>query len=118
MKQRGGRRDGAGRPKGSRAKATVARELAANNAIDETLSRLTQDEIKRLLPLEILVLAMHLQLQAGNLMGAVAVAEKAAPYLHAKLSSNVPPQVLPEDLLPDPISEPDADQPRPEHPIY
>jgi hypothetical protein len=115
MKQRGGRRDGAGRPKGSRAKATVARELAANNAIDETLSRLTQDEIKRLLPLEIMILAMHLQLQAGNLMGAVAVAEKCAPYLHAKLSSNIPPPVLPEDLEPDPPAV--GDEPGPENPV-
>lgn len=115
MKQRGGRRDGAGRPKGSRAKATVARELAANNAIDETLSRLTKEEIKRLLPLEIMILAMHVQLQTGNMMAAVSIAEKAAPYLHAKLSSNVPPPTLPEDLVPDPITE--GDEEGPEFPI-
>jgi hypothetical protein len=112
----GGPRPGSGRPKGAKNRSTIARELAASNAIDETLARLTQDEIKRLLPLEIMVLAMHLQLQTGNLMAAVSIADRAAPYIHAKLSSNVPPQVLPEDLEPDPIPEPDS--PGPENPIY
>jgi hypothetical protein len=93
----GGRRIGAGRPKNAKNKSTLAIELAANNAIDQTLARLTQEEIKRLLPLEIMILAMHLQLQTVNLMAAVSIAEKASPYLHAKLSANIPPPVLPDD---------------------
>jgi hypothetical protein len=111
----GGRRENAGRPKGAKNKATRARELAANNAIDETLAKLTQEEIQRFTPLEIMIMAMHLLLQSGNLLGAVGVAEKAAPYVHSKLSSLVPAPVLPEDLEPDPI--PEGDEPGPEHPI-
>jgi hypothetical protein len=67
-------------------------------------------------PLEIMIMAMHLLLQTGNPLGAVGVAEKAAPYVHSKLSSNVPAPLLPEDLEPDPPAE--ADEEGPLNPIW
>jgi hypothetical protein len=108
---RGGARANSGRPKGSRNKALVAREIATKNAIDATLARLTEEEIQRLTPLEIMVLAMHLLLQSGNLMNAVSVAALAAPFMHPKLSSIVHEQPLPADLQSDPKPEPDEDVP-------
>jgi hypothetical protein len=107
----GGPGRGGGRRKGSRNKSLIARELATKNAIDDTLSRLTEEEIQRLTPLEIMVLAMHLLLSQGNLMGAVSVAKEAAPYVHPKVASMAPNEVLPEDLRPQPEAigdDPDA----------
>jgi hypothetical protein len=107
----GGPGRGQGRPKGSRNKTLVAREIATKTAIDDTLARLTQEEIERLSPLEIMILAMHLLLTSGNLMGAVSVAKEAAPYVHAKVASQVYDVPLPADLLPDPTPQPDSDVP-------
>jgi hypothetical protein len=106
---RGGAREGGGRPKGSRNKALVAREIATKNAIDDTLARLTEEEIQRLTPLEIMILAMHLMLQSHNLMGAVSVAKEAAPYVHPKVASVVHDVPLPEDLRAQPEPTPDDD---------
>lgn len=103
----GGPGRGGGRRKGSRNKALVAREIATKTAIDDTLARLTKEEIERLTPLEIMILAMHLLLTEGNLMGAVSVAKEAAPYVHGKVASVVLEQPLPEDMLPDPVAMPD-----------
>ena len=114
-KPRGGTRPGAGRPPGRKNKRTLEREYAAKNAIDETLARLTGEEIERLKPLDIMILAMHLMLKSGNLMGAASVAEKAAPYIHAKIASWMPDTPLPEDLVGDP--KPQPDEPGPENPI-
>jgi hypothetical protein len=110
-KKHGGARANSGRPKGARGKALVARELATKGAIDDTLARLTKDEIERLSPLEIMILAMHLLLTQGNLMGAVSVAKEAAPYVHAKVASQVFDLPLPADLQADPKPEPDEPTP-------
>jgi hypothetical protein len=53
-KRRGGVRPGAGRPPGRKNRATIAREATQRNVIDETLSRLTGEEIERLTPLEVM----------------------------------------------------------------
>jgi hypothetical protein len=114
-RQRGGARPGAGRPAGHRNKKTVEREIALKGALDDTVARLTKEEIERFSPLEVLLLVMRLQLQAGNLSGALAAADRASPYVHARLSSNIPPPVLPEDLEPDPPAV--GDEPGPENPV-
>lgn len=108
----GGRRPNAGRKPGARNKATIAREIAVSNAIEETLARLTQDEIQRLTPLEVMTLGMHLLLKAGNLMGAIATAEKLAPFVHPRVSAMEPMTALPADLQPDPPAV--GDEPGPD----
>jgi hypothetical protein len=112
----GGRRPGAGRPPNAKNKATILRELQANKAIDKVLAKLQPGQADRLTPIEVMSLAMSALLTSGDLMGAVAVADKLAPYLHSKMSANLPDQLLPDDLLPD--EPPNADEPGPEHPIY
>jgi hypothetical protein len=111
----GGARPGAGRPKGHKNKKTLQRELMANQAIDDVLAKLSPDDIEKLLPLDVMILAMSTMLKAGNLLAAAAVAEKAAPYCHSKLASAEILRPLPEDLEPDPIPTPD--QPGPENPL-
>lgn len=110
-RQRGGSRPGAGRPAGRRNKKTVEKEIALKGAVDDTVARLTKDEIEKFSPLEVLLLVMRLQLQAGNLSGALAAADRAAPFVHARLSSNIPPLVTPEDLAADPAPTPDEEAP-------
>ena len=107
----GGARPGAGRPAGSPNRATIARELAASTAIDLVLSQLAPGQAEKLTPIEVMSLAMSALLSSGNLMGAVAVAEKLAPYVHAKVATMVPATVTAIDLLPDPPPEPDEPGP-------
>jgi len=72
-KKNGGARPGAGRPKGARTKRTL--ELA------EAL--MAQGEI----PLEVMLILMRACFKEGKYGDAVAIAEKAAPYMHPKLAA-------------------------------
>ena len=107
----GGVRKNSGRPPGSPNKATIRRELAASTAIDLVLSQLAPGQAEKLTPIEVMSLAMSALLTSGNLMGAVAVAEKLAPYVHAKVATMVPATVTALDLLPDPPPTPDEPGP-------
>lgn len=72
----GGKRNGAGRKKGSTAQRTAqANELAAVAAGDGAM------------PLEIMLTEMRTCWKEGKRDRAVQIAEKAAPYLHSRLSS-------------------------------
>ena len=73
---RGGRREGSGRKKGSITKATVYRQ--------EMLARAAAEGIS---PLEVMMTAMRDAWEAGDKERAVQVAEKAAPYIHARLAA-------------------------------
>lgn len=73
---RGGKRPGAGRKKGSVTKATVYRQEMLAKAAAEGIS-----------PLEVMMSAMREAWEAGDKDKAVQVAEKAAPYIHAKLAA-------------------------------
>lgn len=73
---RGGARPGAGRKKGSVTKATVYRQEMLAKAAAEGIS-----------PLEVMMTAMREAWEAGDKEKAVQVAEKAAPYIHAKLAA-------------------------------
>lgn len=73
---RGGKRPGAGRKKGSVTKATVYRQEMLAKAAAEGIS-----------PLEVMMTAMREAWEAGDKEKAVQVAEKAAPYIHAKLAA-------------------------------
>jgi hypothetical protein len=69
----GGKRPGAGRPKGSATKKTRA---IANAAAAEGIT-----------PLEVMLEAMRAHHEAGRLDEAAAVAKDAAPYIHPRLAS-------------------------------
>jgi hypothetical protein len=112
----GGARANAGRPKFAKNKKTIAAEMAQRNVIDELLQRLTEEEIQKLSPMQIMEIGMHLLLRSGNLTGAIATAEKLAPYVHPKIASAMPFTTLPEDMMPD--VPPTPDEPGPENPIY
>ena len=73
---RGGARPGAGRKKGSVSKATVYRQEMLAKAAAEGIS-----------PLEVMMTAMREAWEKGDKEKAVQVAEKAAPYIHAKLAA-------------------------------
>lgn len=72
--KRGGRREGAGRPKGAR---TVRTSKVAEKAIASG----------KITPLEVILKAMHQSFDAEEWAAAAAFAKDAAPYMHAKLAS-------------------------------
>lgn len=73
---KGGKRAGAGRPKGSQNKATYQRLEVALQALAEGKT-----------PLEVMLEAMRTAYDAGGAIAAMPYAKEAAPYLHPKLSS-------------------------------
>ena len=74
---KGGRREGAGRPRGSRGRRT--REAVAKaEALGPT-------------PLEVLLELMHVARAEGERAEAVECAKAAAPYVHPKLAPTSPP---------------------------
>jgi hypothetical protein len=75
MPGRGGRREGAGRPRGAK---TVRRTAAI---------RERERRSKEILPLEVMLEAMRDAHKGGNYAAAAAYAKDAAPYMHAKLAS-------------------------------
>lgn len=84
----GGKRRGSGRKKGAAAEKTRA---IADAVI-----------LKGDTPLEIMLEAMKAHRDAGRLKEAVAVAEKAAPYIHPRLTSvevTPPPKAQPTKLM-------------------
>lgn len=72
--KRGGKRIGAGRPKGAR---TVRTSKVADNAIASG----------KITPLEVMLKAMHVHYNKKEYDAAAALAKDAAPYMHAKLAS-------------------------------
>ena len=81
---KGGRREGAGRPRGSRARRT--RETVAKaEALGPT-------------PLEVLLESMHAARAEGERAEAVECAKAAAPYVHSKLAPTLPPAPVHEGL--------------------
>jgi hypothetical protein len=73
---RGGKRPGAGRPKGSKGKKTLARGDVARKALAQGVT-----------PLDVLLEAMRDAYEVGGAMAAAVYAKEAAPYVHPKLSS-------------------------------
>jgi hypothetical protein len=107
----GGSRNGAGRPRGSRNKTTIARESALKDAWTESYKNMTAEQISNLQPLDVMLIAMRLEFAAGDTKQAAIIAERAAIYCHAKRSAEATLMPLPEDLLPDPPSQ--GDEPGP-----
>lgn len=93
-------RPGAGRPKGRRDNATIAKEKATQEAIASVTKDLTPEDIERLTPLAVILLAMRAEATAGDWKSAAAIAEKAMPYLHAKKAAELPERMMPAELMP------------------
>lgn len=74
--KRGGRRPGAGRPKGSLGKATMLRNAMALGSPGATIE-----------PLALMLEAMRDAYANGDMKTAFAYAEKCAPFCHARLQS-------------------------------
>ena len=47
---------------------------------------LSPSEVASMTPLDVMLFAMRLQAECGQLRTAAAIAEKAAPYLHARMA--------------------------------
>lgn len=77
---RGGKRQGAGRKKGSKSAETVARETRAKEVAAKALA-------EGVTPLDVMLGAMREAYEQGGYLVAAAYAKEAAPYVHPKLSS-------------------------------
>jgi hypothetical protein len=87
MAQRGGARPGAGRKAGgqNKEKIEVAAKLA--EATELLAAEMSPDRIAAMSPLDVMLHAMKIAARASQWPQAASLAEKAAPYLHPKLSS-------------------------------
>ena len=84
---RGGRREGAGRKAGhALVSKAQARLLAADNATRQLIPDIAE-EIARLTPLDVMMIAMRDAAQAGDWKAAHRFAESAAPYVQPKLAT-------------------------------
>jgi hypothetical protein len=109
---KGGYRENAGRPKGRKNNATIAREKATQAVIEKITSGLTQEEIGQMGPVELMLYVMREMAKSGDLRTAVMVAKEVAPYTNAKRGiEGTDPHAMPADLLPDPDPEPDEPGP-------
>ena len=86
---RGGKRAGAGRPKGVRNPATLAREAVARGVEAEAAAGLTLEQIRGMSALDIMELAMHFHVGRGNFSTAAEIAARVAPYRHARVVAPV-----------------------------
>ena len=75
-----------GRQKGTPNKATVRLAAKFAEAAERATAGLSPSEIASMLPLDVMQYAMRLELQGGKWRSAASIAEKAAPYLHAKMA--------------------------------
>ncbi len=76
---------GAGRPRGSRNKATLAREAAARAAEQEAVAELTPERVASMSSLDILRFAMRWHAAKGNLSVAAECAARLAPYEYSRM---------------------------------
>jgi len=91
MAGNGGARPGAGRPKGGKNRESIDREKKLAEAAERMAAggTLTPEQINALSPLDVMLHAMKIDVAAGEWRSAASLAEKAAPYLHPKLASEV-----------------------------
>ena len=77
-----------GRKAGTPNKATQARDQHIIEASAKLTALLSPEAIDRMMPLDVMLYAVKMYLTAGDLRAAALMAEKAAPYAHARLTSN------------------------------
>jgi hypothetical protein len=89
---RGGSKPGerrGGRAKGTPDKATAARQAAMAAAVADCFDSMTSEEIDVLTPAEVMLLAMRHAVRSRDILLAVNLAERAAPYFNRKLTGPV-----------------------------
>jgi hypothetical protein len=84
VKKRGGPRPGAGRPVGSK---TLKTRVAAQKLVEAQRHHGGLELPPGTTPLEVMVEAMRVAYRVSGPLGAFPFAEKAAPYIHAKIGS-------------------------------
>jgi hypothetical protein len=52
----------------------------------QVTAELSPSEVATIMPLQVMLLTMRLEMQSGKLRSAASIAEKAGPYLHAKMA--------------------------------
>ena len=75
-----------GRQKGTPNKATVRLAAKLADAAERATAGLSLAEITSMMPVDVMLFAMRLELECGQLRSAASIAEKAAPYLHPKMA--------------------------------
>jgi hypothetical protein len=83
-----GRKTG-GRQKVSINKATIEREELIAESSQRATNELTQEQIAAMTPLDVMLHAMKLEVANAQWRLAAVFAEKAAPYIHPRLASEV-----------------------------
>src|SRR5580704_16662990 len=89
---RGGSKPGerrGGRARGTPDKATAARRAAMAAAVANAFDAMTPEQVAALKPAEVMLMAMHRAVRAGDVLLAVNIAERAAPYYNRKLTGPI-----------------------------
>jgi hypothetical protein len=75
-----------GRRKGTPNKRKADYDAKFAEAAKQVTAGLPSSEIASMMPLDVILLAMRLEVECGQLRSATTIAEKAAPYFHAKMA--------------------------------
>jgi hypothetical protein len=75
-----------GRQKGTPNEATARLAAKFAEAAGRATTGLSPSEIASMMPVDVMLFAMRLELECGQLRSAAAIAEKAAPYIHPKMA--------------------------------
>lgn len=77
---KGGKRPGAGRPRGAKSKSTIERDLR----LQQSIARAHEQGIS---PLEVMLSTMRTLWKEGRWLQACQIAKDAAPYVHPRLTA-------------------------------
>ena len=75
-----------GRQKGTPNKATVRLAAKFAEAAERATAGLSPSEFASMMPLDVMLFVMRLELEGGRWRSAASIAEKAAPYVHPKMA--------------------------------
>ncbi len=75
-----------GRQKGTPNKRKAECDAKFAEAAGQATAGLSPSEIASMMPLPVMLLAMRLEVECGQLRSAASIAEKAAPYVHPKMA--------------------------------
>jgi hypothetical protein len=75
-----------GRQKGTPNKRKAEYDAKFAEAAGRATAALSPSEIASMMPVDVLLFAMRHEVECGQLRSAATIAEKVAPYLHAKIA--------------------------------
>jgi hypothetical protein len=78
-----------GRQKGTPNKLKAQLDAKLAEATERMTAGLSPSEIATMMPLDVMLFAMRLAVESGHWRPATSIAEKAAPYVHAKMAPRV-----------------------------